>query len=173
MALEKQKKLHIARCAVLAVLLVIFSVLQNTKGFFPEIMGVRAVLLIPAAVSVAMYERELAGMFFGLFAGTLWDISASGNNFYAAFLLVVGFVCGLLINSVLRKNIITSTILSGLWLLIYFAGSWFFRYVVGGLDLKGYMFVRFYLPAFAYSFLLSPVIFLIIREAENLFTREQ
>ena len=54
--------------------------MQNTDGFFPQIFGVRALLLIPAVVCAAMFERDIVGMLFGLFAGMLWDITASGNN---------------------------------------------------------------------------------------------
>lgn len=172
MALEKQKKLHIVRYAVTAVLILLFSVMQNTKGFFPEINGIRAVLLVQAVVCAAMFERDIAGMFFGLFAGLLWDMSASGNNFYAVFLLTVGFVSGSLINTVMRRSLITSVILSGAWLLVFFIGSWFFRFIVGGLDMKGYMLLHFYLPSFIFSFVLSPVFFFIFNELSKLLKRD-
>lgn len=172
MTLEKPKKKIIGRYAVLALGILLLSVLQNTDGYFPELFGARAVLLIPVTVSIAMFERDIGGMFFGLFAGALWDVSASGNNFYAIYLVIVGFICGSLINNVLRNNIITASLLSCFWLLLFFAGYWFVHYVLGGLDMAFHMLVRYYLPAYLYSAVLSPLIFLGVRAVETAFVRE-
>ncbi len=162
MTFDKQKLKTVGRYALLGAFLLLLSVLQNTEGYFPAFFSARAVLLIPAVVSLAMFENSIAAMLLGVFAGGLWDASASGVGGYAIYLLIVGFVCSSLINSVMRSNIITASLLSTGWLLIFFLGYWLIHYPIAGLDSSAFTLVRYYLPAFIYSAVLSPVIFLCV-----------
>ena len=54
--------------------ILILYMVQETPGLLPEIGGARPVLLIPAAISIAMFESELAGIAFGLLCGLFLDI---------------------------------------------------------------------------------------------------
>lgn len=166
------KKRTTVRYALLAVIIAAFSVLQNADGCFPRPFGAHAVLLIPAVCCAAMYERETAGIFFGLFAGLLWDTAAKGNNFYALFLVTAGYICGLLVSTVLRNNIVTATGLSIIFELFYFVGYWFFHYVINGYGMSVYILLHYYLPSFVYSIILVPFVFLLIRAVENAFAEE-
>lgn len=141
--------------------------MQNTDGFFPQIFGVRALLLIPAVVCTAMFERDIVGMLFGLFAGMLWDITASGNNFNALYLLAVGFICGTLINTVMRNNVVTASLLSVGFIIIYSLGYWLFQYVFASIDGAAHVLVRYYLPGILYTAILVPIIFIIVRAVEK------
>ncbi len=172
MTLETERKKLILRRGSLALILLVLSVIQNTDGFFPQIFGVRALLLIPAVVCIAMFERDMAGMFFGLFAGALWDMHASGASFNALYLFVVGFICGTLINTIMRNNIVTALILSMVFIPVYVVGYWFFHYIVGGLDMAGFMFLRYYLPEIVYTALFLPIMFIIVRGTEKIFVEE-
>ncbi len=164
----KSLKNIISRCRVwLAVVVLLFSVLQNGLGTFPKIFGARALLLIPLVTAIAMYERDIAGMLYGLFAGALWDIFASGNNFNAIYLLVVGFVCGSLINTIMRNNIVTHFMLSAIATLLYSLGYWGYHFIFGGLDKTILILFKFYLPSTIYTILLTPLIFLIVRAIEQ------
>ena len=172
MTLETERKKLILRRGSLALILLVLSVIQNTDGFFLQIFGVRALLLIPAVVCIAMFERDMAGMFFGLFAGALWDMHASGASFNALYLFVVGFICGTLINTIMRNNIVTALILSMVFIPVYVVGYWFFHYIVGGLDMAGFMFLRYYLPEIVYTALFLPIMFIIVRGTEKIFVEE-
>lgn len=169
MTLETQRKKLILRRICLALILLLISVLQNTDGFFPQIFGVRALLLIPAVVCIAMFERDIFGMLFGLFAGALWDISASGASFNALFLLTIGFLCGTLINTIMRNNVVTAFLLSLASCIVYNIGYWLFHYIIGGIDSALFTLLRYYLPSIAYTVLLVPLIFIIIRSVEKKF----
>lgn len=172
MTIENERKKLIMRRGSLALMLLILAVLQNTEGFFPQIFGVRALLLIPAVVCVAMYERDISGMLFGLFAGAIWDTASSGASFNALFLLSVGFICGTLINTVMRNNIVTATLLSAIFIPIYHVGYWFFHYVFTGLDSARFMFLRYYLPGMAYTLVFAPLMFIIVRSIVKYYTEE-
>lgn len=172
MTIENERKKLIMRRGSLALMLLILSVLQNTDGFFPQIFGVRALLLIPAVVCIAMYERDISGMLFGLFAGALWDTASSGASFNALFLLTVGFICGTLINTVMRNNIVTATLLCSIFIPIYHVGYWFFHFVTSGLDSARFMFLRYYLPGMAYTFIFAPLMFILVRSIVKYYTEE-
>ncbi len=172
MTIETQNKKLIIRRICLALILLLLSVLQNTDGLFPQIFGVRALLLIPAVVCIAMYERDVWGMFLGLFAGALWDIFASGASFNALYLLAIGFACGTLINTIMRNNIVTASILSFISALLYNTGYWLFNIIIPKTDNAGFLFWRFYLPCVIYTTFLAPIIFIIIRAIEKKFSEE-
>ena len=172
MTLESQRKKLITRRLCLALILLLLSVLQNTDGFFPQIFGVRALILIPAVVCMAMYERDIWGMLLGLFAGALWDITASGASFNALYLLTVGFVCGTLINTIMRNNVVTAMILSTLATLIYNIGYWAVSFVGGEMDNSGFILIRYYLPSILYTMLFIPLTFITVRAVEKKFAVE-
>ncbi|MBR4765960.1 MAG: hypothetical protein IK085_04255 [Clostridia bacterium] len=169
---QKQEIKKAGRYACVAVLVLIMSVLQNTPGWFPSLFGAKAFLLIPAVVSTAVFEKDIGGIFFGLFAGALWDISASGKDYCAIFLVVAGFVCGSLLNNIMRPNILTNLLLSGVWTGVYCLGHWAIRYIIGGLDGAAHALLTYYLPSFLWTVALSPVIFLIFFAVENAFTHD-
>ena len=172
MTLESQNKKLIIRRSCLALIILLISVLQNTDGFFPQIFGIRALILIPAVVCISMFERDIYGMLLGLFAGMLWDVFASGASFNALFLLSVGFICGTLINTIMRNNIVTALILSTAAILFYIILYWVFNYVLTGFDSAAYMLLRYYLPSVLYTAVFTPIMFIIIRNVEKRFSIE-
>ncbi len=172
MTLESQKKNIIFRRLSLALILLLLSVLQNTDGFFPQIFGIRALLLIPAVVCMAMYERDIWGMMLGLFAGALWDVYSSGASFNALFLLTAGFICGTLINTIMRNNIVTASILTFIFSSVYSVFYWLFNFVFTKLDSAFFMLWRYYLPSIVYTTALIPIIFITVRAVEKKFTEE-
>lgn len=172
MTIETQNKKLIIRRICLALILLLLSVLQNTDGLFPQIFGVRALLLIPCVVCIAMYERDIWGMILGLFAGALWDIFASGASFNALFLLTTGFLCGTLINTIMRNNIVTASLLSFISALIYNIGYWIFNIVIPETGSAAFLLLRYFLPSIFFTALLTPAIFIIIRALEKRFTEE-
>lgn len=172
MRLQIQQKNLYFRRAWLAIAVLVFSVLQNTTGMFPAIFGVKALLLIPVVVAIAMYERDVAGIFYGLFAGALWDVFAAGNNFNAIYLVIIGYFSGVLINTLMRSNFATHAILSGGFSLIYAVIYWLYHYVIIDLDKAPTMLFRYYITAVIYTVVLSPLIFYIIRAIEKHYKTE-
>lgn len=168
----KQKK-TIYRRAWLAVAVILLSVIQNTDGWFPQVFGVRALLLIPAVTAISVFERDIAGIFYGLLAGSLWDVFAHGNNFNAMFLAVIGFACGTLINLIMRNNFITHLLLTGIASLIYCVGYWLWHYVIINTDMAFAMLFRYYIPGAVYTAVFSPFLFFLVKYIEDKFKTEQ
>ena len=162
-AREFDNKNAYIRRLCMAAGLVLVALLQNTNDLLPAFFGIRAMPLIPAAVCVAMFEREMTGMFFGVFAGLLWDSAArSGGHFNAILLTILAFTCGALITHLMRNNFITALLLSGGSLLVYNAVC-ILRDLVFGKHLDaGYKILTFYFPSVLYSLLfVAPFYFLV------------
>ena len=159
MALQINRKNTIIRRACLAAAVIVFAVLQNTPGWFPRIAGVRALILIPLVTAIAMTEREKSGILYGLLAGALWDTVARGNSFNAIFLVIAGFVCGTLINTVMRNNFVTHLLLTGAALVIYNLGYWLWHYVFVGLAGSFSALITYYLPCAVYTAVFAPPIY--------------
>lgn len=167
MTLDSNKKKLIIRRVWIALLIILLSVLQNTDGFFPQIFEVRALLLIPAVICTAMFERDIAGMFFGLFAGALWDVFSSGGDFNALYLMTCGFLCGTLINTIMRNNLVTAAIMSVTAVTVYSLGYWAFHYAFIPDGAAAHMLLKYYLPGIAYTSAFIPILFIIIRNIEK------
>lgn len=163
----------IIRFIAYTIEILILYALQETPLLFPPIFGAKPLLLIPAAVTVAMVEREGAAMGFGILAGLLLDFGVGGGlGFYGAVLAVLCFVVSRLSTTILRVSML-SAVVSGLWVtvLTVFLG-WIFRYTFGGYSAASYVALHHYLPVCLYTLLFFPLVFYINRGIARTFWRE-
>lgn len=157
-------KVKIKKYAVYACLLMLAHILQNSLQIFPEILGVRPVLLISVAVCIAMYEGEIAGAAAGLLAGALWDtVTGAADGYNALYLTVACAFCGVVLRIFLRNNILTYIWINSIVTVIYFATYVLFFITSRGIDGGMLLFLKFYLPMAVYSLILTPFWYLIIR----------
>lgn len=162
--MRKRTKLLVIRRSLFFIFILIGHVLQNTSGFFPEIFGVRAYFLISLTVVLGLFERELPGALYGIFAGALWDsVSGLGDGFNALYLMLIGALCGILINTVMRNNLRTACLLSAAAHLLYALLYLVFFLLAEGVDSVGFLFLRYLLPSALYSLLFTPVFYYIVR----------
>lgn len=92
---------------------VITAVIQHTPGFSLSLGSVSPMLFVPFVVCVAMYERSLMGLTFGVLAGALWDFASSGaDGMYTLMLAVIGFGTGIIITFYIRNRFISAFVLT-------------------------------------------------------------
>ena len=161
------------RRAIYLILLLVLHLLQSTAGLFPSPFGAHALLLIPAVVCIGMCEREYSGLFFGLFAGLLWDSTLLADHYHAMFLCVLGLVCGALAQHLMRNNIMTAALLSGFSLLLYALIRWASLLITAGFGFAARKLLTFYLPCVIYTLFLSPILYLFIRFLSHQFQSAQ
>ena len=162
--IKKEKKQVYLRWGILTVIILFVSLLQNTGGLLPKIYGVSAMPLIPLVVCIAMFEREMAGACFGMFAGMLWDaVGAWGDGFHAVVLLIIGCVCGLLLHYLMRVNFITALLLSACAALLHNFLYWLIFLAIPGYAGALSALLRFYLPASLYALVFLPLFFFSVR----------
>ena len=153
-------------------ILVLFMV-QETPGLMPSVYDVRPTLLIPAALSIAFFESELAGMAFGVLCGLFLDFGmGSAFGFHALFLGILCWLLGCLAAELIRTNLLTAILAGILGIFLMLSIQWFFCYVLYGYEYQGYAYVRHYLPRMAYSLAFMPLTYYFNR-ALALFIRER
>lgn len=138
--------------------------LQQMPALSIGYFGVRPLLLVPAFVSISLFEKEFTGMAFGVFAGMLLD-SGFGNplGVYAIFLCVAGYVLGVLSTYFFKCNFFTALVSSTLITSAIVALRFYFNYVLPGFEDKSFAWLNVCMPVIAYSVGLTPVIFLFNR----------
>ncbi len=106
-----ENKQLVLRRVMLAVIIVVFAVLQNACGMLKVPFAARPLLLIPLCVCVSMFESNTASAIFGAFGGILWDVSAACDGFNAIVIMLFGAGGSLLISHFMRNNIVTALVL--------------------------------------------------------------
>ena len=156
--MRKQTKILLARRGIFALLILAAYLVQSAVGGTLEIFGVRAWFLLTFTVCLGLFERETAGAAFGLFAGALWDFMSPTGG---------GSACGILINTIMRNNLVTALLLNSIAHLLYISLYIVFFVLAEGVDSAGWLFVRYYLPSAVFSVLFTPVIYLLVRAVMN------
>lgn len=160
---NKKTLLSILRKTVFLLLIAIAYIFQCAlipKTAFPF----PVFLLIPLTLSVSMFEYEFSGLFFGLFAGALWDLASPLPDGLLAFLFALtAATAGLLSHFVLRNTLfgalLLSTVTSFLYSLIcilYFSSSMDFY------DFRD-TFISYYIPAVIISAVLTVPFYFSVR----------
>ena len=73
--------------------IIVCYIVQTTPGFTPEVFGGRPVLMIPLALSIAVFEDEIPAIFWGVACGLLSDTNYSGPVGYYAIMLAILCYC--------------------------------------------------------------------------------
>ncbi len=169
-----ENKEEYKRRAIFALLIVFTAILQNTNGLFPKIGNASAMLLIPLVVSIAMFERDVAGMLFGLFAGFVWDFySAHVDGYYIIFLTCVGYACSYLISRYMRNNIVTAMVYSLVFSFLCVTLYWLFFIVFNSVSGVWTLYGRIYLTSAVYTVALTPLYYYFIRAIALRFKKTQ
>lgn len=152
------------RYAIYTVAIGLAFLLQNSNIALPEILGARALILLPLTVCISMHEREIPAAVFGAFCGVLWDTSAGTEGFNPILITLLSAVCSVLISHLMQNNIVTAFVLSAGAVTIY---ELLYIIVNSGLSGAGITFSQiftFYLPSFIYTMVFVPVFYYIIGE---------
>lgn len=138
--------------------------LEQTPALSVGFFGVRPLALIPAFVSIALFEKEYTGMAFGVFTGILMDFSF-GNplGIYALLLCVLGYVLGVLSTYFFRSNFWTALMSTTVITSAIVALRFYFNYILPEFKNKSFAWMNFCVPVIIYSIALTPIIFLFNR----------
>ncbi len=162
--ISSEKKALYERRALFAVLLIVFAVLQNTPHLLPGILGAHALILIPLAVCLGMFEKAVVAALFGALAGVFWDVTvASGDGYNAMILMLFATISSVLISYLMRNNISTALLLSFAAIIIYMLLHWFIFVVCSGATGGFVTLFTFYLPSAIYTAVFAPLIYILLR----------
>ncbi len=168
MKFGSSKKLYIRR-AIFAVLIVLTAAVQHTPGAFPILGRAHAMLLIPLVVSIAMFEKSIAAMLFGVFAGILWDmVSVSADGYFTVVFAFVGFSVSLLMGFVMRNNFPSACVVSIAASLLCTGGYWLIFIALKGYDSPVSLLTSYYLPSAIYTAAMIVIYYFIIKKISAL-----
>lgn len=152
------KKYRVIRWVAYTLELMAVFVLQETPGLVPAVFGIRPVLVVPAVVSVALYEDENPAMCFGLFAGLLMDFGyGSMLGFHGLLLAVICRAVSRMAQDLLRTKLLTALLICATVELLLTLLQWLCFYVLPGYGEVGYALGVHYLPIAAYTTAILPL----------------
>lgn len=154
------KSNRLLRWVFYVIELLTLFIFQSTPDLLPDINGVRPLLLIAAAISIAMFEGNRSGIAIGILAGGLCDFGGSENfGFFAILLTVFCFCLGSMTKELFRSNLLLFSLASVIIVFFTLSLHWFLFYVLRGYDGAAYVYSVHYFPEAIYTLILAPLIF--------------
>ncbi len=160
---SENKVVRYRRIILTAVVLLTFFI-WNTEGFLPKPWGVPAMIMVPLVITIGMFERETAGMLFGLGAGLLLDaFSVQTVCFHSVMLTAAGYFSGVLITRLMRNNLKTCLLFNVIFIPFYNTLFYFVNYFSLSRNEVEYVYFNIYLASVIYTMIFVPLIYWIIR----------
>jgi rod shape-determining protein MreD len=151
-------KLKTIRLVAYAMEMLVLFVLQETPGLIPPIGPARPVLVLPAALSIALFEGETTAMAFGLAGGLLIDFGfGSLLGFHALLLAGACYLISLIAANLFQTNFVSALLLTAAATAATFLLQWLFFFVLSGYAHAGYALLAHYLPIFCYTTAFMPL----------------
>ncbi len=157
-------KLKTLRYITYAIEILLLYVVSGIPGLLPSVLGVKPLLLLPVAVTIAVFEKEVPAMLFGLACGVLCDLGFTDKiGFYTISLTLLCFIFGYCSRNFFVTNFANAMAIGGatvavllcLHFLIFFSNSDFPN--------AGAHFLRHYLIKILYTGLFLPPLFFLNR----------
>lgn len=151
---------RIVKYTAYAVEIILALIWQATPYLLPEVFGGKAVLLLPLAISIAIFEPEIPSLIFAMVCGLLADCSYGGTiGFYAVTLLVFCYPISILNTHYIRKSLLTAMLEALIIIPLILILQFLFYYVFGGYSNPGYFFFHHYLARILYTLAFMPVFY--------------
>lgn len=149
---------RILRYVLYGVEILLTWIVQETPYCLPEVFGGKAVLLIPLALSFAVFEKEIPAMVSAVVCGLLTDCSYSGPiGFYVIGLVIACFAVSTAYQGYIRRSMLTVMLMAGIVIPVLLTMQFLFYYVFAGYADSGYMFLKHYVSRILYTFAVMPV----------------
>ena len=109
---------------VFGVIFFLIYVVQYTDGVFGAV-GTIPQFMLPIVIFCGMYWDDRVGAIFGFLLGSCVDaVAAETICFNTIFLMLIGYISGLLISKIINNNFRASLLLTLVFSLIYYFGCW-------------------------------------------------
>ena len=157
-------KLKALRYITYAIEIILLYVISGIPGFLPAILGVKPLLLLPVAVTIAVFEKETTAMFYGLACGALCDLGFTDKiGFYTIALTVLCFFFGYCARNFFVTNFANAMAIGGATVTILLCLHFFIFCTGSGMPYAGVHFLRHYLIKIIYTAVFLPPLFFLNR----------
>ncbi|MCI8622237.1 MAG: hypothetical protein HFG26_01075 [Provencibacterium sp.] len=169
---NNRRKIGTQKYLAYLLLFLLLYVLQSTPGML-GVLGVRPVLLIPAAVTLAMYEGEFTGGLFGALAGMLCDLGAfSFYGLYSILLLCCTVAGGLLVIHLMRRTLRVAMLLTLGTAALCGLLRFYFDYGLWGYAGISRLFWEQSVPTAIYTTVVTPLFFYLFQRSTRYFAEK-
>lgn len=153
-------KLKFLRYFAYVIEIIVLYILCGTPALMPQIIGVKPLLLIPVALSIAVFESEIAAMIFGLVCGALCDIGTDTSiGYWTIALTIVCFIIGYCARNFFVTNFTNATIIGVLCTAALICLEFLFFQVFASAPNLGDLFLRRYLIRILYTIIFFPLLY--------------
>ena len=127
---------RIVRYVAYIVEILLAFIVQNTPNLLPEIFGGKAILMLPLAISFAIFENEITAIVFSLICGLLADCGYGGAiGYYAITLMIMCYVVSVLAGNYIRPDILSAILVAVIGIPIIICGQFLFYYAAALSDI--------------------------------------
>lgn len=162
--MKSTKHILVFKYAVYALLILLLYVLQATPGLL-AIAGVKPLLVVPVAVSVAIFEGEFTGGVYGALAGLLCDLSSFSLFGYNGFFICLFCIAaGLLVIYLMRGNLLGCLLFVAAALLARGSVEYLFSHGMWGHESVWRIYLAYTLPTIIYTLVCTPPLFWLVRK---------
>ena len=153
----KQKLLR--HLAYYLEILIIF-ILSGTPQLMPSILGIKPVLLLPVALTIAVFESEIPAMIYGCVCGVLLDVGFTGEiGYYTVVLTILSFVLGYCASNFFVTNFLNAMVIGISSVVALLLVHFFIFSICTGDPQAGTHFIRHYLIRIFYTLIFLPLFF--------------
>lgn len=163
-----ERKNFLRRLFYFLILLFFFMVMSG--GFFPRW---QPFLIIPLAIAVSMFEREVGSALFGALCGLMID-TACGNLFgmSAIWLMPFALAASLLVMNLMRPNVINHLWMVTVTCIVMAFMEYFFKYAIWGEPNSDIILIMYIIPSYVSAIVLSPAVYLLVRSVSRRFSEK-
>ncbi len=153
-------KLSIVKYTAFSLEILVCYILQSVPALSLEVYGGRPVLLIPVALTVALFVGEIPAIVVGVICGLLSDSGYSGPmGYYGIMLAILCYVTSRLLENYIRTNLLTAMIIATISIPVIIFGQFLLFYVAMGYGYVWGYFVSHYLSRIIYTWAFVPVFY--------------
>lgn len=140
--------------------ILICYIFQTLPWMTLEVFGGRPVLLLPLAMSIALFEGEIPAIVFGVICGLMTDSGYSGAMGYNAIMLaILCYASSILMENYIRTNLLTAMIIGTIAMPLIIFGQFLLFYVAAGYDNVWGYFTAHYISRIVYTWGFVPVFY--------------
>ncbi len=152
----------ILRYSAYAVEILFAFVIQATPYFLPSMFGEKAVLLVPLAISMAVFEDDIPAIIFGALCGIFADFSYSGTvGFFSIFLVIISYMTSRLMTDYIKTNIISVMAVGAVGVILVLTAHFLFYCVFAGYPALWTIFSNHYFIRILYTLVFIPLFYLL------------
>lgn len=153
----RERKNSFLKYLAFTIEILIFYIIEGIPNFVPELLNEKPLFLLPIALSIAVFEREISSMFFGMVCGLLIDFGVSSHfGFYTFSLVIVCFFVGYIVGKIFYAKLILFLIINVIFVPLLISLNFFFKYIFMGYNCTLSYYINHTLPVICFTLILVP-----------------